>query len=103
MASMQYDVLASQPLTTTGQAKDQNGNNIGRARIKAVYGVSGASAGSAVLRDGGADGKIMMTMNSPTAANSGTFWLPMPGEGILAETNIHVTLTNVASFMIIYG
>ena len=103
MASMQYDVLASQPITSTGQLKDQNGNNILRARIKGVYGVSGALAGSVVLRDGGADGKILMTLNSPTAANSGTFWFPLPGEGILAETNVHATLSNVASFMIIYG
>lgn len=103
MASMQYDVLASKPVTSTGQLKDQNDNNIGRARIKAVYGVSGTNAGSVVLRDGGSSGKVLMTMNSPTAANSGTFWLPMPGEGILAETNVHATLTDVASFMIIYG
>lgn len=103
MPSMQYDVLASKPLTATGQIKDQNDNNLGRTRIKSVYGVSGTNAGSVVFRDGGATGKVLMTMNSPTAVSSGTFWLPMPGEGILAETNVHATLTDVASVMIIYG
>ena len=103
MASMQYDVLASQPLTSSGQMADQNSNNLRRCRIKAIYGVSGASAGSVVFRDGGASGPILMTMNSPTAANSGTFWLPMPGEGILVETNLYAALTNVASVMVIYG
>jgi hypothetical protein len=44
-----------------------------------------------------------MTMNSPAAAASGTFWLPMPGEGILVETNLYVDLTDVASIMVIYG
>jgi hypothetical protein len=65
--------------------------------------VSGASAGSVVFRDGGASGSILMTMNSPAAAASGTFWLPMPGEGILVETNLYVDLTDVASIMVIYG
>ena len=65
--------------------------------------MSGASAGSVVFRDGGASGSILMTMNSPAAAASGTFWLPMPGEGILVETNLYVDLTDVASIMVIYG
>ena len=100
---MQYDVKASKPLTATGQAKDQGDNNLNRVRIKTVYGVSGASAGSVVFRDGGATGPVLMTLNTPTAANSGTFWLPLPGEGILAQTNVHVTLTDVASVVVIYG
>ena len=44
-----------------------------------------------------------MTMNSPAAQASGVFWLPMPGEGILVETNLYVDLTDVASIMVIYG
>jgi len=100
---MQYDVLASKPVTSTGQAKNQADANIARARIKTIYGVSGASAGSVVIRDGGSGGNILITLNSPAAADSGTFWLPLPGEGILAETNVHVTLSNVASVVIIYG
>ncbi len=103
MASMQYDVLASQPRTTDGQMADQNGNNLARCRIKAVYGVSGTNAGSVVFKDGGASGVTLMTMNSPAAAASGVFWLPMPGEGILVETNLYVDLTDVASIMVIYG
>jgi len=101
--AMQYDVKASKPLTATGQAKDQSDNNLGRVRIKTVYGVSGANAGSVVFRDGGATGEVLMTLNTPTAANSGTFWLPLPGEGILAQTNVHVTIADVASVVVIYG
>jgi hypothetical protein len=103
MASMQYDVLASKPRTTDGQMQDQNNNDLPRCRIKSVYGVSGAAAGSVVFRDGGASGSILMTMNSPAAAASGTFWLPMPGEGILVRTNLYVDLTDVESIMVIYG
>jgi hypothetical protein len=97
MASMQYDVLASLSRTTTGQMQDQG------LRIKAVYGTAGASAGSVVFRDGGASGPTLMTVDTPAAANSGTFFLIIPGEGILAETDLHATLTNTASVMVIYG
>jgi hypothetical protein len=100
---MKYDVLASKPLTATGQVKAQNDGNLQRVRIKAIYGVSGANAGSVVFRDGGATGTILMTMNTPTAVSSGTFWLPLPGEGILVETDLHATLTDVASVMVVYG
>jgi len=103
MASMQYDVLASQPRTTSGQMQDQGSNNLGRCRIKAVYGVSGASAGSVVFKDGGSGGTTLMTLNTPTAVDQGTFWLLMPGEGILVETNLYATLTNVGSVMVFYG
>jgi hypothetical protein len=100
---MQYDVKASKPLTATGQAKDQNNNDLNRVRIKTVYGVSGANAGSVVFRSGGATGEVLMTMNTPTAVSSGTFWLPLPGEGILAQDDVHVTITDVASVVVIYG
>ncbi len=39
MASMQYDVLATKPLTSTGNFKDQNNNDINRSRIKTIYAV----------------------------------------------------------------
>lgn len=103
MASMQYDVLASKPLTATGQFKDQNNNDIKRCRIKAVYGISGALAGSIVFTDGGSGGPTVMTVNTPTAANQGTFWLLLPGEGILVQTDLYGTLTNATSVMVIYG
>jgi hypothetical protein len=100
---MQYDVLAAKPLTATGQVKAQNDGNLTRVRVKTVYGLSGAAAGSVVLRDGGATGKVLMTIDTPAKADSGTYWLPMPGEGILVETNLHATLTGVTTFLVIYG
>lgn len=104
MPSMQYDVKASKPLAATGQMKDQGNNNLPRVRIKTVYGVSGSSAGSVVFYDGTANtAPVLMTLNSPSATDSGTFWLPMPGEGILAQNAVYAELTNVASVMIIYG
>ena len=51
---MQYDILASAPLVTTGQVTDNaaSPNNLTRLRIKGLYFVSGATAGSVTFRDG---------------------------------------------------
>ena len=101
---MQYDVKASKPLASTGQMKDQGNYDLPRVRIKTVYGVSGSSAGTVVFYDGTANtAPVLMTLNTPTATDSGTFWLPMPGEGILAQNAVYAEMTNVSSVMIIYG
>ena len=101
---MQTDVLLTQPLGASNTFKTQSGAVLGRCRIKAIYGTSAALAGTVVLYDGAsAAGSPIGTISTPTAANAGTFYLLMPGEGILAETGVYATLTNVDSAMIIYG
>ena len=101
--AMQYDVLASKPLTADGQVKDQNNNNLGRVRLKTIYGVSN-TAGTVVFYDGTANtAPVLITINTPAKADSGTFWLPLPGEGILAENAIYAEVSGPASVMIIYG
>ena len=102
MATMQYDVLASQPLTTTGNFLDQNGNAIGRARVKTIYAVNGADAGSVVIRNG-SSGKILMTVNTAANTTAGYTIIPIPGEGILADNALHGTVTNTTSLVVIYG
>ena len=102
---MQYDVKASAPRTNSGVMQDATATyTLPRVRIKTIYGVSGTSAGSVIFRDGATSSDpILMTMNTPTAANSGTFWLPLPGEGILAENGVYAEVSNAASVMIVYG
>lgn len=104
MPSMQYDVLATKPLTSTGDFKDQNNNDINRSRIKTIYAVCGASAGSVVVREGGSGGDIVITVNTPALADTGYVMIPIPGEGILIKTGtLHGTITNTASVVLIYG
>lgn len=101
---MQTDVLVSQPLGSTNTFKDQAGNAIGRCRIKAIYGTSAALAGTVVIYDGtSTSDPVLMTVSTPTAANQGTFWILMPGEGVLARKGLYAVLTNVDSAMVIYG
>lgn len=103
MPTMQYDVLATKPLESTGVFKDQNDNAIQRARIKTIYAVNGASAGSVVIREGGASGDILMTVNTAASSTAGYTIIPMPGEGILCESGLHGTMTNTTSMTLIYG
>jgi hypothetical protein len=104
MASMQYDVFATQPLITTGNFKDQNGNDIYRSRIKTVYAVNGATAGSVVIRDGGSGGDIVLTVNTAANTSAGYTIIPLPGEGILVKTGVlHGTVTNTTSMVLFYG
>ena len=99
---MQTDVLASVPITASGQFTDQATNNIGRCRIKSIYIVPGASAGSLVLRDGGASSSIKLTVNTVASATQPTYML-MPGQGLLFQTAVYGAVTNLGSATIIYG
>jgi hypothetical protein len=102
--AMQYDVLLTQPLGASNTFKTQSGAALSRCRIKAIYGTSGAAAGTVVLYDGtSASGSPIGTISTPTALDSGTFYLLIPGEGILARVGVYATITNVDSVMLIYG
>jgi hypothetical protein len=101
--AMQTDVLASVPLTLSGQFASQNSaGNIQSCRVKAVYIVPSGTAGSVVLTDGGASGSTRMTINTVASATQPTYLL-MPGEGVLFRTNVYGTLTSVGSVTIFYG
>jgi len=104
MPTMQYDVLATKPLTTTGNFKDQNDNDIPRCRVKTIYAVNGAGAGSVVIREGGSGGAIIATVNTAASSTAGYTIIPLPGEGLLAKTGaLHGTVTNTTSMVIFYG
>ena len=101
---MQTDVLMTQPLGASNTFKIQGGAVLGPCRIKAIYGTSALAAGTVVLYDGvDATGKPIGTISTPTAANAGTYYLLMPGEGVVVRTGVYATITNVDSAMIIYG
>tara|TARA_R110000868_G_scaffold344666_1_gene605750 strand:- start:1176 stop:1475 length:300 start_codon:yes stop_codon:yes gene_type:complete len=99
---MQYDVKATIPLAATGSFLDQGNSAVARTRIKGVYAVCGASAGSVVITNGNG-GATLLTLNTPTAANEGSVYMILPGEGILAESGLYGTVTNTSSIVIFYG
>jgi len=101
---MQTDVLMTQPLGSSNTFKMQNGAVLGPCRIKGIYGTAAAAAGTVVLYDGSdANGKPLGTISTPTAANQGTYYILMPGEGVRAMSGVYAAITNVDSVMLIYG
>jgi len=100
--SMQTDVQVSQVLTADGQFTDQASATIGRARVKAVYMIPSATAGSVVFKNGGASGTTIMTLNTVASATQPTYVL-FPGEGVLFSTNVYGDVTNIGSVTIFYG
>lgn len=98
----QTDIFASAPLTSTGAFKSQGNVNTGRCRIKGYYYVSAAAIGSVILTAGNG-GATLLTINTPTAANLGSYAQTLPGEGILSTTDVWGTVTNTTSFVIFYG
>jgi len=100
---MQTDILASKARTNDGQLVDQNDNNLGLTRVKAIYIVpTPSTAGSVAFIDGGASGITKMTVNVPNNTTGGVYML-LPGEGMLFRTNVYVDITTVASVMVFYG
>lgn len=88
----QFDVR-SKTMTTTGAT------NIGvpRARIKAIYYVSG-TAGSISFKDGGAGGEEKILLATPVnTAGNGSTYLVIPGDGVVFRADPHLTIDGPSS------
>jgi hypothetical protein len=73
----------------------------GRTRVKGYQCVSGGTAGDIIYRDGGATGVIRLQFNIGTGTQP--IGLTIPGEGILFETSVHITLPATAKATVFYG
>lgn len=100
--AMQTDVLASAVRTTDGLLQDQASNDLGRVRVKSIYIVPAAGAGSVVFKDGGASGTVRMTVNT-LASSTAPNYILLPGEGLVFQTNVYVDVTDIGSVMVFYG
>ncbi len=74
----------------------------GRVRVKGYQCLSGGTAGDIIFRDGGASGVIRLQFNIPANTNN-PFANLIPGEGILFDTDVHVTLPTAAKVTVFYG
>ena len=73
-----------------------------RTRVRGYQCLSGGTAGDIIFRDGGASGTIRLQFNIPANTNN-PFANLIPGEGILFNTNVHVTLPTSAKVTVFYG
>jgi hypothetical protein len=94
----QYDVKAK-TVTATGAS----GIGTPRARIKAVYALLGASAGSVSFTDGSAGGTELLKFDTPTSSATGYMYALIPNDGVRFEADPYITLTNVTSVTFFYG
>lgn len=100
--AMQTDVRASAALSSSGAFNDQGSNALGRTRIKAIYIVPSGTAGSVTFKDGGSSGTTVAVINTVASATQPTYII-LPDQGILCETSVYGTLSNVGSVVIFYG
>jgi hypothetical protein len=92
---MQTDVKAAHTETTDTLVQ-------GRNRLKGYQILGGGTAGDIIFRDGGSGGVNRLQLNISASTNY-PFYALIPGEGILFETDIHVTIPNLAKVTIFYG
>lgn len=90
---MAYDIQAT-TITSTNTAVNK------RVRLKGLSYVTGGTVGSLVVRDGGAGGTTVLTLNTP--ATTDIYDLMIPDNGILCATNVHITVSNVTSVTVLY-
>jgi len=62
-----------------------------------------STTGTILFKDGGAGGATVMELDIPSNTNPNSFYVLIPGEGILAETSLAVTTGSGASAIIYYG
>ena len=72
-----------------------------RTRVKSIAYLASATAGSIVLKDGGASGTTKI--NSATPAVADAYEVVIPAQGVLFETDVYLDLTNVTSVTVFYG
>ena len=96
---MQTDVLSAH-LSAAGSYYS------GRTRLRGVV-VSPKASTTATfeIRDGSSTGKILYTMDIASVGTPNTFYFLVPGEGILANTGLYLTLStgSVTGITIFYG
>jgi hypothetical protein len=67
-----------------------------------VVGISSAT-GSVKFLNGGSSGANICEIDVPSNTNVNSFYVSIPGEGILFDTDMYVTLTNIGGFTVFYG
>jgi len=95
--TMQYDVKSIH-LNASGSIFGS------RARVKGFSICANAGlAGTLLLKDGGSGGTTAIEIDIPANSNPNSFYVSVPGEGVLFSTNIYATMTNLASITVFYG
>ena len=96
---MQTDVLSSH-LSVAGSYY------VGRTRLRGiVISPKASTAATFEIRNGGATATVLYTMDIASLGTPNTFYVLIPGEGILASTGLYLTLSvgSVTGITVFYG
>jgi len=96
---MQTDVLSSH-LSAAGSYY------VGRTRLKGfVISPKASTAATFEIRNGSSTGAVLYTMDIASIGTPNTFYILIPGEGILASTGLYLTLStgSVTGITVFYG
>jgi len=74
----------------------------GPARIRGIYFVGGATAGTIEIKDGGASGATLLTLTTPASVESSNY-LELSDSPFRCESSAYATLTDVTSVTVIYS
>lgn len=72
-----------------------------RGRVHGFQYVASASAGSVVFKNGGSGGTSLVDVATPAGVTL-TETVLFPGNGVLFDTDIYITITNVTSVTVFY-
>jgi hypothetical protein len=73
----------------------------GPARIASIYYVASATAGSVVIKDGGASGTTVVDLATPASATA-TQFIDFSGNPIRCSESAYCDLTDVTSVTVVY-
>ena len=96
---MQTDVLSAH-LSAAGSYY------VGRTRLKGiVVSPKASTAATFEIRNGGATAAVLYTMDIASLGTPNTFYILIPGEGILASTGLYLTTSTgtVTGITVFYG
>lgn len=96
---MQTDVLSAH-LSAAGSYY------VGRTRIKGIIiSPKASTAATFEIRNGGATASVLYTMDIASLGTPNTFYILVPGEGVLASTGLYLTLSvgSVTGITVFYG
>ena len=79
---------------------------VGRTRLKGfIVSPKASTAATFEIRDGGSSAAVLFTMDIASLATPNTFYVLIPGEGILASTGLYLTLSvgSITGITVFYG
>lgn len=78
----------------------------GRTRLRGIVVTPKATtAATFEIRDGGASAAVLYTMDIPSLGTPNSFYILVPGEGVLAASGLYLTLSagSITGITVFYG